>query len=142
MITMRAAGIVPERDLQEIVDAGGHGGVVAAVYNGDVDAGATYVDARTTIEEDNPDVMEKVRIIETSVPIPNDGVQFHPDIPEELKTQIVEALLAIADTEEGRAALGRAYSWDGLVERGDEFYDPFRQVLQASGLELDEIEAD
>ena len=104
MITMRAAGIVPERDLQQIVDAGGHGGVVAAVYNGDVDAGATYVDARTTIEEDNPDVMEKVRIIETSVPIPN--------------------------------------SWDGLVERGDQFYDPFRQVLQASGLELDEIEAD
>lgn len=142
MITMRAAGIVPERDLDQIVDAGGHGGVVAAVYNGDVDAGATYVDARTTIEEDNPDVMEKVRVIETSVPIPNDGVQFHPDVPEELKTQIVDALLAISETEEGKEALGRAYSWDGLVGRGDEFYDPFRQVLQASGLDLEEIEAD
>jgi phosphonate transport system substrate-binding protein len=142
MVTMRAAGIVPERDLQEIVDAGGHGAVAASVYNGDVDAGATYVDARTAIEEENPDVMEKVRVVEISPPIPNDGVQFHPGVPEDIKSQIVNALLEIVDTEEGKAALGRAYSWDGLVRRGDEFYDPFRQVLQASGLSVDELGVD
>ena len=52
MLTMRAEGIVPERDLAQIVDAGSHDSVVAAVYNGEVDAGATYVDARTRLEGD------------------------------------------------------------------------------------------
>lgn len=139
MLTLRANGIVPESDLDEIVDAGGHPAVVAAVYNGDVDAGATYVDARGEIEEDNPDVMEEVRVIAISEDIPNDGVQFHPSVPEEIREAIVNALLEIAETDEGIEALGQAYSWSGLVRRDDTFYDPFRQVLQASGLSVEDL---
>jgi phosphonate transport system substrate-binding protein len=138
-LTMRAAGITPESDLAEIVDAGSHDAVVAAVYSGDCDAGATYVDARGTIEDDNPDVMEKVVVIEITEDIPNDGVQFIPGMDEELKTQIVDALMAIAETEEGQEALDTAYSWAGLEAHGDEFYDPFRQVLQASGMGIEEL---
>lgn len=138
-LTMRAEGIDPEQDLDRIVDTGGHGAVVAAVYNGDADAGATYVDARSEIEDQNPDVMEAVQVISTSVEIPNDGVQFQPSVPEDLRQQIVDALLAIADTEEGQEALNQAYSWTGLEERGDTFYDPFRQVLQASGMSIEQL---
>ncbi|MFP4484243.1 MAG: phosphate/phosphite/phosphonate ABC transporter substrate-binding protein [Spirochaetota bacterium] len=140
MLTLRANGIVPEEDLDEIVDAGGHPAVVAAVYNGDVDAGATYVDARGEIEDDNPDVMEQVRVIAISEDIPNDGVQFHPSVPEETREQIVTALLELAETEEGVEALGQAYSWSDLVQRDDSFYDPFRQVLQASGLDVEDLQ--
>jgi phosphonate transport system substrate-binding protein len=134
MITMRAAGIDPQQDLRQIVDAGSHNSVVAAVYNGDVDAGASYVDARSTLEDEHADVMDKVRVVKISQDIPNDGVQFVTDFDEELRQQIVEALLAIADTEEGTEALGQAYSWTGLVEVSDQFYDPFRQIIQASGI--------
>jgi phosphonate transport system substrate-binding protein len=139
-LTMRAAGINPDSDLAEVVDAGSHDAVVAAVYNGDCDAGASYVDARGTIEDDNPDVMEKVVVIEITEDIPNDGVQFIPGMDEELKTQIVDALMAIAETEEGQEALDTAYSWAGLEKHGDEFYDPFRQVLQASGLSIEDLQ--
>jgi phosphonate transport system substrate-binding protein len=132
-ITMRAEGLEPQEDLEEIVDAGGHGAVVAAVYNGDVDAGATYVDARGTIEEDNPDVMEQVKVVTVSQDIPNDGVQFHPSVPEDIRQQLVDALLEIA--EENPDALDDAYSWTDLVERDDSFYDPFRQTLQAAGVD-------
>jgi phosphonate transport system substrate-binding protein len=138
-LTLRAAGINPEADLAEIVDAGSHDAVVAAVYNGDCDAGATYVDARGTIEEDNPDVMERVVVIEVTADIPNDGVQFIPGMDEEMKTQIVDALLAIGETEEGVEALDTAYSWTALEAHGDEFYDPFRQVLQASGMSIEDL---
>jgi phosphonate transport system substrate-binding protein len=131
-ITMRAEGVDPDEDLDEIVDAGGHPAVVASVYNGDVDAGATYVDARGTIEEDNPDVMEVVKVVTVSQDIPNDGVQFHPSIPDEMRRQIIDALLEIA--EENPDALDDAYSWTSLVERDDTFYDPFRQTLQAAGV--------
>jgi phosphonate transport system substrate-binding protein len=139
MLTMRAAGIVPEEDLDQIVDAGGHTAVVSAVYSGDADAGATYVDARGNIAETSEDVMDVVKVIALTADIPNDGVQFHPAVSDELRGQIVNALLEIAETEEGQAALSKAYSWTGLVERGDGFYDPFRQVLQASGLDVEDL---
>ena len=131
-LTMRANGLNPDTDLDQIVDAGGHTGVVTAVYNGDVDAGATYVDARGNIEEDNPDVMDRVVVIEISAPIPNDGVQFHPSISEETREAIVSALLEIAEDEAGQEALNQAYQWNALERHGDDFYDPFRQVLQAA----------
>lgn len=139
-LTMRAAGIDPNADLGEVVDAGSHDAVVAAVYSGDCDAGATYVDARSTLEDEQPDVMEQVLVIELTEDIPNDGVQFIPDMDPEMRETIVNALLALAETEEGQAALDTAYSWAGLEERGDEFYDPFRQVLQASGLSIQELQ--
>ena len=139
-LTMRAAGINPDTDLADVLDSGSHDAVVAAVYNGDCDAGATYVDARDTIEEDNPDVMEQVVVLEVTEDIPNDGVQFIPNFDEELKTQIVEGLLAIAATEEGQDALDTAYEWAGLEKHGDEFYDPFRQVLQAAGMSIEDLQ--
>ncbi len=139
MLTMRAAGINPETDLAEIVDAGAHDAVVAAVYNGECDAGATYVDARTRIEADHPDVMEKVVVLEVTEDIPNDGVQFVPSMPPELRDKIVQGLLAIAGTDAGKEALSTAYQWSGLIQADDSFYDPFRQVLQASGMSIEEL---
>lgn len=142
MLTLRAAGIVPEEDLDQIVDAGGHTAVASAVYSGDVDAGATFVDARGNIEEDNPDVMDVVKVVAITEDIPNDGVQFHPSVPEETRSRIVDALLDIASTEDGAEALAVAYEWTGLVERDDGFYDPFRQVLQASGMSVQDLMPD
>lgn len=141
-LTMRARGVNPDTDLSDIVDAGGHPNVVAAIYNGDVDAGATFVDARTSIQDDYPDVMEKVVVIEVSAPIPNDGVQFHPSVPAEMREKIVNALLEIVETEEGKEALNKGYSWTALERHGDDFYDPFRQVLQASGVDAASLMGD
>jgi len=139
-LTMRAAGINPETDLAEIVDSGAHDAVVAAVYNGECDAGATYVDARSRIEEDYPDVMEQVIVIEVTEDIPNDGVQYVPSFPRELRDQINDALLKIAETETGQEALDTAYQWAGLEKHDDSFYDPFRQVLQASGMSIEDLQ--
>jgi phosphonate transport system substrate-binding protein len=135
MITMRAAGIDPETDLAEIVDAGSHDAVAAGVYNGDCDAGSTYVDVRSSLEEDYPDVMEVTKVVEVSADIPNDGVQFQPSIPAEVRDPIVNALVHISDTEEGVAAIEQAYEWTKLVQKDDSFYDPFRQVLDAAGVD-------
>ena len=139
MLTMRAAGIDTDTDLAEVVDAGSHDAVAAAVYNGDCDAGATYVDARTRIEADYPDVMEKVVVIEFTEDIPNDGVQYETGFPRALRDRINAALLKIAETEEGQEALGTAYQWSALLEVDDTFYDPFRQVLSASGLNIEDL---
>jgi phosphonate transport system substrate-binding protein len=138
-IMLRAAGVDPDTGLARVVDAGSHDGVAAAVYNGDCDVGATYVDARTTIEEDYPDVMEKTKVIALEPDIPNDGVQFVDDLDQELRDKIVAGLLAIAQTEEGQEALITAYSWEELTKADDSFYDPFRQIVQAAGISVEDL---
>ncbi len=140
MLMMKAAGLDPEKDLARIVDAGSHDAVVSAVYNGQADAGATYVDARTRIEKDHPDVMEKIVVIAVTTAIPNDGVQFIPSFPKALKDKIVNALLKIASEDKGKKALNTAYQWNGLKKIDDSFYDPFRQLLQASGMSVKQLQ--
>ena len=135
MITMQAFGINPDTDLAEIVDAGSHDAVAAGVYDGTCDAGSTYVDVRSSMEEDYPDIMEVTKVINVSVDIPNDGVQFSPSVPAEIREPIVNALLTINETEEGLAAIDAAYEWTKLVAKDDSFYDPFRQVLDAAGID-------
>ena len=71
--------------------------------------------------------------------IPNDGVQFIPSMSDEMKDKIADALLEIAATEEGKNALKTAYQWNALEKHDDTFYDPFRQVLQAAGLSIEEL---
>jgi phosphonate transport system substrate-binding protein len=140
MLTMRAEGINTDTDLAEVVDAGSHDAVAAGVYDGTCDAGATYVDARTRIEEDYPDVMEQVVVLAVTEDIPNDGVQYVPSFPRELRDKINDALLKIAETEEGQEALTTAYQWDALEKHDDTFYDPFRQVLQAAGMSVEDLQ--
>jgi phosphonate transport system substrate-binding protein len=139
-ITLKAAGIDADTDLAEVVDAGSHDASVAGVYNGDCDAGSSFVDARSNIEEEYPDVMDVIKVIEISADIPNDGVQFVSDFDPEMKTQIVNGLLAIAQTDAGVEALDIAYQWTALEEHDDGFYDPFRQVLDAAGVSAEDFE--
>ena len=138
MLTIKAAGVDTDTELR-VVDAGSHDAVVTAIYNGEVDAGASYVDARTMVEGDFPDVMDKVIVIATTENIPNDGVQFSTKVDKDLADKIVTALLEISKTDEGKAALKVAYNWTELIEKDDSFYDPFRQVLQASGLSIEDL---
>ncbi|MBN1259307.1 MAG: phosphate/phosphite/phosphonate ABC transporter substrate-binding protein [Anaerolineae bacterium] len=136
-ITMQAQGIDPETDLKQVVDAGGHDGVITAVYNGDCEAGSSFVDARSNVEEELPDVKDKVLVIETSPPIPNDTISFAKDVPDELRDKIVAALLEIASDEAYADILNDTYSWSGLEAVDDSFYDPFRQTLDAAGVDIE-----
>jgi phosphonate transport system substrate-binding protein len=139
-LELKAAGVNPDTDLTEIVDAGSHDAAVAGVYNGDCDAGASYVDARSTIEEDHPDVMDVIKIIYVTADIPNDGVQFIPGIDAALRDKIVNGLLAISATEEGQNAIFTAYEWNELEKHDDSFYDQFRQVLDAAGVSPEDLQ--
>jgi phosphonate transport system substrate-binding protein len=138
-LSLLAEGIDPETGLAEVVDAGGHDGVVLAVMDGTCDAGSTFVDARTNVEEDFPDVMDKVIVIAESAPIPNDTISFSPDMDPAMVDAIVNAFLALNDTEDGVALLNTLYSWSGLEATDDSFYDGFRQQLDAAGMSIQDL---
>lgn len=132
-IVLTAAGIDPQNGI-ELLDAGSHPQVVAAVYSQTAEAGATYVDAREAVMDELPDVMERVVVVEEFGPIPNDGIQFSTKMEPETRETIVEALLDIVATEEGAEAIGAIYDWNELVRQGDDFYDSFREIVEAGGL--------
>jgi len=127
--------------LQEPVWVGSHASVVSSLYEGGIcDFGATWVDARGSIEDDNPDVKEVVSVIYTSDEfLPNDMFVTSADLDPEIRKSIVDALVAIPDTEEGKAAYDRLYQIEGVVAREDSFFDTFRVYLEASGLDIEAL---
>lgn len=135
-IVMAAAGVQAPEELAEVLDAGGHGAVVTAIYSGSADAGATFIDARDGVEEDYADVKDVVVKVDEFGPIPNDGIQYATVMDPEMRDTITEAFVKLMETEEGAAAMERVYEWTEVVRQDDSFYDPFRQVLQSSGLDL------
>jgi len=138
-ITLAAYGVNPDTDLAGVVYAGSHDAAVSAVYNGECDAGSSFVDARSNLTEDYPDIMEAMTVIEVSVDIPNDGVQYHPSVSRELRDQINGVLLTIHESEAGAEAIFQAYEWTELALRDDSFYEPFRQILDAAGVDISQF---
>ncbi len=138
-VMLKAAGVDPDTDLAQQVEAGSHNNVVLSVYRGDCDAGAVYVDARGNVADEYPDVNDKVIVIAESAEIPNDGLQFIEDFPADLKTRIVEAFKEIMATEEGAAAMKLSYQWAEVIEKDDTFYDGFRATLSAAGVDIAEL---
>lgn len=138
-IMLQAEGINPDEDFSQTVEAGSHDNVIIQVYNGECDAGATFVDARTNVEEDFPDVTEQVAVLATTSDIPNDNVSFIEEFPEDKREEIVNALLDIAASEEGQEALNTLYSIEGLQEADDSFYDAFRTDLSRAGIDIEEL---
>lgn len=118
----------------------GHPTVIKSVYlspKGEIcDFGATFIDARTNVAADFPDVNDVVVIIWVSEPfIPNDNVSFSSGVPADMRAKLTQALLDLASTEEGRALLkSGGYSIEGLKVVDDTFYDEFRVYLEASGV--------
>lgn len=119
----------------------GHPTVIKSVYlspKGEIcDFGATYIDARSNVAADFPDVNDKVMIVWVSEPfIPNDNVSYASNVPADLRAKLTEALIALASTEDGIALLkSGGYSIQGLEVVDDTFYDEFRVYLEASGID-------
>jgi phosphonate transport system substrate-binding protein len=120
------------------VDAGSHDASVIGVYNGDCVAGSSFVDARSSVADEYPDVTDVILVINESVEIPNDGVQYHPSVPRELRDEINGVLLRIDEIEGAVEALDKAYQWTELAAFGDDFYEPFRNVLSAAGVNIED----
>jgi len=138
-IFLQANGIDPDNDFAQTVEAGSHDQVIISVYNGDCDAGATFNDARDNVEDDFPDVKEKVLVLATTPEIPNDSVSFVKDFPADMRQQIVDALLAYAQTDEGKDVLNTLYDIEGLQAADDTFYDGFRADLSKAGINIEEL---
>jgi phosphonate transport system substrate-binding protein len=103
------------------------------------------LDARSAVAEQAPDVIDAIRIISISAPIPNDTMSFGAGFPEELRAEIYDALVAFSDTEAwAESALGAddGYSWTTLSLVDDTAFDSVRLQFEILGLTEEDIFAE
>lgn len=119
-----------------------HDSVVSMVYQGQVDAGATYYspkqdgklqDARRLVLTQFPDVEDKVKILKLTEPVPNDPFVFRKELPEEIKQAIIKALFEYIETPEGKVAFDQVAGVNGLRLATDKDYDGMRAILKELG---------
>ena len=120
-------GIDANNDMTPIF-AGSHDAAMLSVYNGDVEVATTFNDARTTIQDDFPDVMDKVCVLGFSKDIPNDGVAVRAGLDSDLVKQIQQALIEIAQTEEGQALTKELFNVTAFGKIDPKVYDVVREV--------------
>lgn len=120
---LKKLGYDPDHFFSQTIFAGSHPNVILAIYRGQVDGGATFEDARTNVQAQFPDVLQKVKVLTYTNPIPNDTWSLNPKLSPVLKARIKDRLLRIAKTPDGQEALRNLYSIEGLtdvVELSDE----------------------
>ncbi|WP_300345233.1 phosphate/phosphite/phosphonate ABC transporter substrate-binding protein [Nesterenkonia sp.] len=131
----------PQTQLNELgieVDAqfaGGHDQSVLNVYNGQIDIGTSFDDARNNIIEEAPDVGQEVVVFAWAGPIPNDGIVASGDLTEEERQLITDAFISFA----GDGNLGEGdplydvYEFEGVAPADEAALDVARQVYQSFG---------
>ncbi|WP_234989139.1 phosphate/phosphite/phosphonate ABC transporter substrate-binding protein [Demequina sp. NBRC 110052] len=105
--------------------AGGHSQTVQAVYDGTATIGLSYNDARGNLAEEFSDVGEKVVVFAYTKNIPNDGVVLNGDLSAEAQDTLTQALLDLAATEDGLAALDAVYEIEGLEPANQAAFEDF-----------------
>ena len=125
-------GIDPDKDLKA-TKISNQSAIAIAVYQGQVDAGAFYDDARKNKEVVGvfPDVLTATRIIWTSPLIPADPQFVRKDLNKTTVDKLRAAMLKLSADTQGKVWLKDLFSIDSLVEATDADYDGLRDVIKS-----------
>ncbi|MEG6573176.1 phosphate/phosphite/phosphonate ABC transporter substrate-binding protein [Caldibacillus debilis] len=108
--------------------AGGHDNAAIAVYEGDADVATTFEDVRTELKDEYPDVMEKLKVIGYTDPIPNDTISVTKELDDELVQKIKEIFLSFNDDKEMIKIMNEVYNWDAIAEASDDEYQVVKET--------------
>lgn len=116
-----------------------HDQVVRMVYDGRVDAGATYYspatasgllrDARSRLIKEYPDIANVVKILLVTESIPNDPLVFRKEIDKSIVDRITKALMNFSKVEMGENILYNIYGINGFTEVDDNSYKNLKQII-------------
>lgn len=132
------AGVKPESDFAANQFLGAHDKLVRAVLDGTVDAGATFANdpeeevGAWTVYLSPEDAM-KIKPIFFTEPIPGDAIAGSAtflDAKKEVTARVVRFLIAMGESEEGRALLKNLYDIDRVAEAEDKDYDSVRLAVK------------
>ncbi len=106
--------------------------------------GMRILDARAGLWEEAPDVVQKVRILAISPEIPNDTMSFSPEFPDDVKQEIIDAVMAYLESDACQVDAATIcspdfYEWTGAAPVYDENFDGIRMMMELQGISLENI---
>jgi phosphonate transport system substrate-binding protein len=137
---LKERGIDPARDFKQILYAGAHDATVLAVFNGKVDAGATYANSPDSGDTawirylKKPEDIRKIRAIAFSEPIPADNLVISADLDDGIAKKIEELFVELSRDPKGKKMLRDLYQIDGFVPASDKDYDSVRRAFADAGI--------
>jgi phosphonate transport system substrate-binding protein len=142
MMISQTQGMSDEDFFSEFYFVGSHPDVVRAVYESDYDgspvhAGATYEDARASVESEIADVFTQTKVLTYTPNIPNDTVSVRAGMDPSVVQNLVDGLMDLASTPEGKQALDDLYGIEGFSLANDSDYDIIRQYVDYYGVEYE-----
>jgi phosphonate transport system substrate-binding protein len=128
---MLKEGLNPDVDLKA-TKISNQSAIAIAVYQGQVDGGAMYDDARKNKEviDKFPDVLTATRIIWTSPTIPADPQFVRKDLNKTNVDKLKAAMLKLGTDAQGKVWLKDLFTIDSLAEASDKDYDELREVIK------------
>jgi phosphate/phosphite/phosphonate ABC transporter binding protein len=128
------SGIRPDKAFAEVVFAGDHGRVIAAVLDRRVDAGAVY-DGAVRIAKASGLKTEELEVMASTDPIPHDAIAVRADLDPGLAARVQSALVGMVGTDQGRRVVaGSTKGLTGFAVAADSLYDPVRRTALAAGM--------
>lgn len=103
--------------------------------------GYRVLDARSAVTDQAPDIVQKVKILGLTPEIPNDTMSFAPEFPDDLKDDIINAVIEFLGTEACQDSLcnEKFYDWTAAGPIADENFDGVRILMEAQGITLETI---
>lgn len=138
---LKAQGINPATDFDNLIFSGGHDATVLAVFNKKVVAGATY--ANDPKGDDaawkhllKPEEAKQLKILAVSDAIPSDNICISKDIAPELAKQVQDFFIELSKDPEGQKLIQKLYRIDSFVPATDEDYQGIRSAFSEAGIEV------
>lgn len=125
LATLMEKGI-KKSDIQ-IQQVKGHDQGLIALLNHDVEAVATYQDARADLKKDDPDIYQETKVIYRTKKIPNDTISVRNDMSNKWKNKISQAFINISHTKKGKQIISDNYGHQGYEKAKDSDFDTVRK---------------
>jgi len=138
-LMLAAEGIDPETDLGEQSEVMTLDNVTRGVYQGDCQMGAISGGGRSRLEDEFPDVMDRVVVVAESPPIPSMGLSFAPGLSDDVQAAIIAGYRAVLARDDGSQALQMGYGWESVDDVDDTLFDPLRDLINSAHQGMDAL---
>ena len=127
-------GFDPDKFFKEIVFAGGHDKVIAAVLDGKVEAGAIY-DGALSIAKGKGLKTEDLMTIASTEPIPHDAIVVRSNLDDATAQKIQKTLIDLEKSEEGKKVIAKSKKkLTGHILADDKTFDVVRRTARIAGI--------
>ncbi len=138
---LKAAGLNPASDFENMIFSGGHDATVLAVFNKKVTAGATYANDASGDDAAwkhllKPDEARQLKVLAVSDPIPSDNICISKDLSPELAAQVQQFFVGLSQEAAGQKLIQELYRIDSFVPATDQDYAGIRKAFAEAGIEI------